>query len=115
MQVYYSVLSRSRCQRDCVRQKRPQSGKIRLPTRAMDGGLSDRMLQERLAPVFPRFFHLVQELMGDGAVDHAVIIAQRHITHGADGDGVVDDDRALFDGAEAENADVGLTDYRQSE
>jgi hypothetical protein len=32
-------------------------------------------LQERLAPVFERLFDFVQELMGDGAVDHTVIVA----------------------------------------
>jgi len=52
--------------------------------------------------------------MGDGAVDHAVVIAQRHVAHGTDGDRVVDDHGALFDGAEAENADVGLADDRQA-
>src|SRR4029077_1787732 len=66
-------------------------------------------------PVFQGFLDLVQELMGDGAIDHAVVVAQRDIAHGADGDGVVDDHRALFNGAEAENADVGLADDRQTE
>src|SRR5882762_1298331 len=69
-------------------------------------------LQKRLAPVFQGFFDLVQELMGDGAVDHAMVVAQCYVAHGADGDGVVDYDGALFNGAEAENADVGLADDR---
>src|SRR4029077_17180166 len=72
-------------------------------------------LQDRLAPVFQRFLDLVQELMGDGAIDHAMVVAQRDVAHGADGDGVVDDHRALFNGAEAENSDVGLADDRQTE
>src|ERR1700730_8393300 len=53
--------------------------------------------------------------MGDCAVHHAVIIAQRNVTHGTDGDGVVDHHRPLFDHAEAENPDVGLADYRETE
>src|SRR5258707_6150249 len=72
-------------------------------------------LEERLAPIFGRFLDLVQELMGDGAVDHAVVVAQRHVAHRADGDGIVDDHGPLLDGAEAENADVGLADDRQAE
>src|SRR6266850_8409783 len=72
-------------------------------------------LQKRLAPVFQGFFNLVQELMGDGAIDHTVVVAECYVTHGADGDGVVDDHGALFDGAEAENADVWLADDREAE
>jgi hypothetical protein len=53
--------------------------------------------------------------MGDGAVHHAMVVAQGDIAHGADGDGVVDHHRPLFDGAEPENADVGLADDRQTE
>src|SRR5882762_319786 len=72
-------------------------------------------LQKRLAPVFQGFLDLVQELMGDGAVDHTMVVAECYVAHGADGDGVVDDDGPFFDGAEAENADVGLADDRQAE
>src|SRR5258708_35962452 len=72
-------------------------------------------LQKRLAPVFQGFLDLVQELMGDGAIDQAVVVAERYVAHGADGDGIVDDHGALFDGAEAENADVGLADDREAE
>src|SRR5882762_8107515 len=72
-------------------------------------------LQKRFAPVFQGFFDLVQELMGDGAIDHAMVVAQCYVTHGADGDGVVDDHGALFDGAEAEYADVGLADDWEAE
>src|SRR5258706_11904211 len=72
-------------------------------------------LQKRLAPVFQGFFDFVQELMGDGAVDHAMVVTQCYVAHGADGDGVVDYDGALFDGAEAEDPDVGLADDRQAE
>src|SRR6266852_3636330 len=63
------------------------------------------LLEQRLAPVLQRFLDLVQELMGDGAVHHAVVVAQRYVAHGSDGDGVVYHHRALFNGAEAKNAD----------
>src|ERR1700745_109146 len=72
-------------------------------------------LDQRFGPVFQRVFYLVQELVGHSAVHYAVIVAQCDVAHGADGDGIVDDYRALFDGAKAENADVGLADDRQSE
>src|SRR5713226_4110608 len=72
-------------------------------------------LKDRLGPVFERFLDLVEELVGDGAVHHAVVVAQGDIAHRADGDGVVDDHRALFDGPETEDAHVGLADHRQPE
>src|SRR3954469_1363468 len=73
------------------------------------------MLEDRFGPVFQSVFYFVEELVGDGAVNDAVIVAQGDVAHRADGDGVVDDDRAFFDGAEAEDADVGLADDRQAE
>src|SRR5882762_5168424 len=33
-------------------------------------------LKDRLGPVFQRFLDLVQELVGDGAVHHAVVVAE---------------------------------------
>src|SRR5207249_8788707 len=71
--------------------------------------------QYRFVPVLERLLDLVQELVGDGTVHHAVVVAQRHIAHRADGDGVIDDHRALLDGAETEDPHVGLADYRQTE
>jgi len=52
--------------------------------------------------------------VGDGAIDDAMVVAERDIAHRPDGDGIVDDHGALFDGAEAENADVWLADDRQA-
>src|SRR5882762_1931830 len=75
----------------------------------------ERLLQHRLRPVFQGFFHLVQELVGHRAVHHAMVVAERHVAHRADGDRVVDDHRALLDGAETEDADVRLADHRQPE
>ena len=49
-----------------------------------------------------------------GAVDHAMVVAQRHIDHGADGDGVVDHYRALLDRSQTQNRRVGLADDRQA-
>src|SRR5277367_2864652 len=57
----------------------------------------------------------MEQLVGDGAVDHAVVVAQGDVAHAADGDGIVDDHRALFDHAQAQDADVGLADHWQAE
>lgn len=38
-------------------------------------------LQQRFGPVFQSFFYLVEELVGDGAVDHAMVVAQRDVAH----------------------------------
>jgi len=72
-------------------------------------------LDQRFGPVLERFLHFMQKLVGDGAIDDAMVVAQRDVTHGADGDGIVDHHRALFDGPEAEDADIRLADHRQSE
>jgi hypothetical protein len=72
-------------------------------------------LDERLGPIFQRVFYLVEELMGDGTVYDAMVVAERDVAHRADGDGIVNDDRTLFDGAEPEDTDVGLADDREAE
>src|SRR3984885_12597707 len=69
-----------------------------------EGKSGRKALQDGFGPVFEGVFYFVEKLVGDGAVDDAVVVAQGDIAHRADGDGVVDDDRALFDGAEAEDA-----------
>src|SRR4029077_6241022 len=53
-------------------------------------------LHHRLGPVFQRFFHLVQELVRDGAIHHAMVVAQCYVAHRTDGDGIVDHYRALL-------------------
>ena len=60
------------------------------------------------------------ELVGDGAVDEAVVVAERQVDDGADGDGVVavfvgDDHRLLGDAADAHDGGVGLIDDGQAE
>ncbi len=56
-----------------------------------------------------------QELVCHGPIDHTMIVGNRHVDHGADGDGVVSHDRPLFDRAQSQDGDVGLIDYRQPE
>ena len=61
------------------------------------------MLADFFAPGFEILFHLRHELIGYGAVDEAMIVAQREMDDGADGDGVgaifVTDDHRLFSNA----------------
>src|SRR5262249_52759609 len=52
--------------------------------------------------------------MRDRAVDHAMVVAQRDVAHRGNGNGVVDHHRAFFNRAEAQDAYVGLTDYRKT-
>ena len=58
-------------------------------------------LHHRLGPVFQRFFHLVQELVRDGAIHHAMVVAQCYVAHRTDGDGIVDHYRALLNRSQA--------------
>src|SRR5271168_1853157 len=58
-----------------------------------------RDLDDAFRPILEDGFYFVQELVSDGAIDHAVIVAEREIDHGADGDSVVDDHCAFLDGA----------------
>ena len=65
------------------------------------------------------------EGVGSGAVEDAVVVAEAERGHGLDDQGitqvgfqrvtVADDDGALFDGADAENAYLGLDDDRRLE
>ena len=48
-------------------------------------------------PVLERLLHVRHELVGDGAVDEAVVVAERQVRHRPDRDRVVDDDRPLLD------------------
>src|SRR5580693_627071 len=72
------------------------------------------LLENRLAPVFQRFLDLVHELVRDRAIHHAVVVAQRNVAHGANGDRIVNHHGPFFDHAQSQNADVRLTDYRQT-
>src|SRR3981081_319019 len=48
------------------------------------GTAKERLLQHRLRPVFQRFLHLVQELVGDRAVHHATVVAESYVAHSTD-------------------------------
>ena len=66
-------------------------------------------------PVLERVLHVRHELVGDRAVDEAVVVAERQVRHRPDRDRVVDDDGPLLDGADAENRDLRLVDDRHAE
>jgi hypothetical protein len=61
-------------------------------------------LADLLRPIFQRLFHQSHELVGDGTVDEAVIVSERQVDDGADGDQIValfirDNQRLLGDAA----------------
>jgi len=77
-------------------------------------------LADFFAPGFEILFDLGHELVGDGAVDEAVIVAESEMDNGADGDGVVavgvgDDERHFGDAADAHDGGAGLVDDGQAE
>src|SRR5215510_3626723 len=74
------------------------------PSRRTSGAL--------LIPVLERAFHLRHELVGDGTVDDAVIETECQDGGNARHDCVVHDDRAFFDGADAQDRDLRLIDDR---
>src|SRR5208283_3464087 len=72
------------------------------------------------APGFEIFLDLGHELVGYGAVDETMVVAERQVNDGADGDGVVavfvgDDERHFRDAAYAHDGGVGLVDDGQTE
>jgi hypothetical protein len=77
-------------------------------------------LADVFGPLFEVLFYLRHELIGDGAVDETVIVAQCEMDDAADGDGVVavfvSDDHWLFrDSADAHDGGVWLIDDGQAE
>ena len=77
-------------------------------------------LADFFAPGFEILFHLRHELVGDRAVDEAMVVAESEVDDGADGDGVgaifVGDDHGLLgDAANAHDGRVGLVDDGESE
>src|SRR5262249_46140481 len=86
-----------------------------LRKRGCDQSGQSRGLNQRGSPVLQSFLDLVQELVGDGTVDHRVVVAQCDVAHGANGDRVVDHDRSFFNRPEAKNADIRLADHGQAE
>src|SRR2546426_12776885 len=72
------------------------------------------------APILQRFFHQSHELIGNGAVDETVIVAERQMHQRADRDGIIavavgDDNRSLRDPAHSHNGGVGLIDDGEPE
>ena len=55
-------------------------------------------------------FHLGHEPIGRRAIDDPVVEGEAEVTHGADGDGIVDDDGALLHRTHTENASLRLID-----
>src|SRR5438034_7227988 len=83
--------------------------------RSTENGLrKNRPLNQGFRPVLQSVLYLVEELMRNRAIDHTVIVAQRHVAHGANGNRIVDHNWTLFDRAQPDNADIGLADHRQA-
>jgi hypothetical protein len=77
-------------------------------------------LADFFGPGFQIFFHLGHELVGYSAIDQAMIVAEREMNDGTDGNGIVaifigDDHWLLGDSTDAHDRGVGLIDDRESE
>src|SRR5664280_2413613 len=75
-----------------------------------EGQAGRPVLQDFFGPGFQHLLDLGHELIGQGAVDQAMVEAQGEMADAADGDGVVDHYRSLIDGADAHDGDLGLID-----
>src|ERR1035438_7222656 len=78
-----------------------------------------KLLTYLFAPVFEGLFHYGHELVGDGAVDDAVVVAQSEVNDGTDGDGIVSvlvgqDEWLLGDSSDAQDGGVGLVNDGQA-
>ena len=72
-------------------------------------------LADFFTPRLKILFYLGHELVGDGAVDEAVVVAEREMNDGADRDGIgavfIGDDHGLLgDAADAHDGGVRLID-----
>src|SRR5271155_5435564 len=79
-----------------------------------------QVLADLFAERFQILFHQGHELVGYGAVDEAVVVAEREVNDGADGDGIVaflvgDHEGLLGDATDAHDGGVGLIDDGQAE
>src|ERR1051326_7064418 len=77
-------------------------------------------LPQRLVPVLQVLRGIAEELVGDGAIDDAVIVAERDMADAADGDRVLTvlighHDGLLLYRANAEDRGLRLHDDRQAE
>jgi hypothetical protein len=69
------------------------------------------VFQGFFGPVLEDGFYFGHELVGQGAVDQAVVEAEREVADRADRDGVVDYYRGFVDRADADDRDLRLVDY----
>ena len=72
-------------------------------------------LQNLFGPVLEHGLGFGGELIGQRAVDQAVIERQREIALRADGDGIVDDHRHFLDRSDAQDRHLRLIDDRASQ
>src|ERR1022692_2366598 len=77
-------------------------------------------LADFFTPVFKSLLYDDHELVGHGAIDNAMVVAEREVNDGTDGDGIcavfVGDDHGLFgDTADAHDGHVRLVDDGQAE
>ena len=78
------------------------------------------LLTHVFVPVFKKLLYRGHELIGDGAIDNAMIVAEREVNDRANGDGIravfVGNHHGLFgDSADAHYRYIRLVDDRQAE
>src|SRR5258705_2914739 len=61
------------------------------------------------------FLHVGHELVRHRTVDEPMVVTEREVGHRPDADGVVDDDGAFLDRADAQNRHLWLVDDRNPE
>src|SRR6185436_9262690 len=61
------------------------------------------------------FLHVGHELIGDRTVNEPMVVTEREERHRPDADGIVDDDGAFLDRADAKNGHLRLVDDRHAE
>ena len=94
-------------------------------TRGSEGNFQNyarlsKVLSDFFTPAFQRLLNDDHELVGDGAVDDAVVVAESEMDDRTDGDGVSavligDDERLFSNTAYSHDGDVGLVNDRQPE
>src|SRR5213083_1470124 len=65
--------------------------------------------------LFQILLHLGHELIGRRAIDHPMIEGKAEVSHGTDRDRVINNNRALLHGPDAEDRDLRLMDDRRAE
>ena len=55
------------------------------------------------------------ELIAGRAINETMVVTQGEIRHRTNGDGIIDDDRSLLDGADTQDGDLRLIDDRHPE